>query len=360
MAQALATRLLFTCGREPAYIRNTVLLKALALRYKVIPVTESVRFLPLRYLKLFLRLAVFKQPVNGVLVGFYGQPLMLLVNLLSHSPILFDAYISTYDTLCFDRKRFKTNSIVGRVALWLDRKSCALADEILLDTQAHVDYFQHTLGVPKEKLHSLFVGCNEDIFYRRPEKFSPVEGQVLTVSSFMPIHGTNFILEAANLLRNDHLIKFHLIGEGMELKRMRQLAEHFSLSNVSFSPSMPPEQLADEISKASICLGGHFGTSEKASRVIASKTYIFTAMGKATIVGDNPANQELLTHGQDAYACKMADPAALADAIRTLMENAALRKSLGENARQTFLERASLPVLSQQLQQIVEKLVNSD
>jgi len=78
---------------------------------------------------------------------------------------------------------------------------------------------------------------------------------------------------------------------------------------------------------------------------------------RRSLVGDNPANHELLTPGQDSYFCKMADPVALADAIRVLWTNPSLRKSLGENARSTFLAHASLPVISLQLKQIVDPLM---
>jgi glycosyltransferase involved in cell wall biosynthesis len=357
MDEARATKLLFTCGREPEYIRNAVLQKALVQNYDVVSITDQTHWLPLRYLKLGLRLAAFRKPVDGMIVGFYGQPLMLLVRRLTRLPILFDAHISTYDTLCFDRKRFKPGSMMGRLAFWIDLMSCKLADLVIIDTQAHADYFQRTFGVPSEKIFSLYVGCNEEIFSPRQNGPPQVEGRVMTFGSFMPLHGIDTILRAASLLQNNPTIHFHLFGEGMESKRNHQLAEELALKNVFFFPLLPQRELPDQISQASICLGGHFGSSEKAGRVIAGKTYECLAMGKAVIVGDNAANRELLTHGKDAYFCKMADPVALADAIRTLIENPTLRKSLGENARQTFLERASLPMISQQLKRIVEKLV---
>ena len=105
-----------------------------------------------------------------------------------------------------------------------------------------------------------------------------------------------------------------------------------------------------------ICLGGHFGTSDKAARVIAGKTFQDLAMGKPTIVGENAANHELLTHGYDAWFCPMSDPQALAEGIRTLAEDAPLRAQLGRNARRSFLERASLEVIQAQVRQVVEAM----
>ena len=51
-----------------------------------------------------------------VLIGFYGYLLMPLVSVLSRRPVLFDAFVSNYDALCFDRARFSPRSLPGRLA----------------------------------------------------------------------------------------------------------------------------------------------------------------------------------------------------------------------------------------------------
>ena len=80
-------------------------------------------------------------------------------------------------------------------------------------------------------------------------------------------------------------------------------------------------------------------------------------MEKAVIVGENTANRELLTPGHDALFCEMADPPALAEAVRILVGDPGLRQALGQNAHQTFLACASLPVLSRQLSQILDAML---
>ena len=47
-----------------------------------------------------------------------------------------------------------------------------------------------------------------------------------------------------------------------------------------------------EMSKADVCLGGHFSDVEKGKRVISEKAFEGLAMRKAVIVGDNPANRD--------------------------------------------------------------------
>jgi glycosyltransferase involved in cell wall biosynthesis len=287
-----------------------------------------------------------------VCTGFYGHLITLPIALLSRKPVLFDAFVSTYDTLIEDRKTFAPRSGGAKLAHWLDQVACKLAGQVLLDTHTHAQYFASEFGVTLEKLNVLFVGCDEQVFYPRPSNQGK-SPEVLYYSSYLPLHGTQVVIQAAKLLEGQ--AKFRLIGTGRDFLQTRALAESIQARNIEFIPSIPLTFLPEEIARATICLGGHFGTSPKAARVIAGKTYQCLAMGKATIVGENPANHELLTHEKDAWFCAMNDPEDLARSIEILLNNISLRDTIGKHARMTFLERASTPVLQAQLKQIVIK-----
>ena len=352
----MKTRILFTSGREPEYPRIAVIRAALARNYEMINVSDSSRFLPVRYLRVASHLLrATKTDFDLLFVGFLGQPLMLMARRMTQKPILFDAFLSVYDTLCFDRRVFSPKSAMGKLAFWLDRTSCGNADQVLLDTQAHVDYFQQTFRIPESKLKSLLVGCDEEIFY--PRQKQSTTSLVLFYGSFLPLQGIDVIIRAAKLLDGRSNVQFRIIGTGMEAKHIHAVVKELDVRNVSFLPPVQLGLLPEQIQEAEICLGGHFGASEKAARVIAGKTFQCIAMGKPTIVGNNPANNELLRHGYDAWFCQMNNPEALAEAILHLIGDPKLCIQLGKNAHQTFINRASIQALSGQLRQIVDSMI---
>ena len=164
-------KVLFTCGREPNYTRNEVILRALRSRHLVTEVTDShLGSLTIRNLRVLPRLIPYltRDDYDLVFVGFYGYLLMPWVRRLTRRPIVFDAFLSNYDTLCFDRRRFRPRSIAGRLAYWLDRFACNAADTVLLDTVSHKSYFAEAFQLPDESLRHLYVGCNEDMFFPQP------------------------------------------------------------------------------------------------------------------------------------------------------------------------------------------------
>jgi glycosyltransferase involved in cell wall biosynthesis len=348
-------KILFVCGREPGYVRNRLILKALRREFEVTEISSSRHGFILRNLCVLVKCLAHRHEHDLVFVGFYGHPLMLWVPLLTHSPIVFDAFLSTYDTLCFDREWFSPSSLAGRFAYWLDRHTCALANKVILDTRAHVSYFTKTFGLSPAKFSVLYVGCDEQLFYPRQ---AAEEGKfvVFSYGSFLQLHGMEHVIRAAKILEGEPDIEFRIGGDGRKRREVLSLARALGVSNVHFGGWIPFAELPTAIAKASVCLGGHFSDSTKAGNVIASKTFQFLAMAKPTIVTDNPANRELFTHGKDVYMCRPADSASLARAILDLKQDAGLRERIADAGYRVFMAGHTVDSISRSLKQIVGSL----
>jgi glycosyltransferase involved in cell wall biosynthesis len=350
-------RILFTCGREPTYPRNVQLISGFEQFYNVTTITDTSKSYIARYLKIISKcLFLSWNHFDLIVVGFLGQPLVPFIRFFTRKPILLDAFISLYDTLCFDRKVCSPESVMGRFVFWLDKISCQLANHIIVDTHAQKLYFRDKFGIPEDKISVLWVGCDDEVFAPDITKTRTGEASsnslVLFYGSYLPLHGVDVIVRAAKILEPLSNIHFRIIGEGMQKKQISNLARDLGVRNIEFISSVKYETLPDEIGRAKICLGGHFGGNEKAARVIPAKVFQCIAMGKATIVGDNLANAEFLTHGKDAYYCKMNDPEALANAIQFLDEHNDLQKNLEINSRRSYLEKASCNILNNQIKEI--------
>lgn len=350
---------LYLAGRELDYPRNDVLLRAFQRLGTVEVIGErGIGSLFWRSLRGTLRALprLLTNHYDLIFVGFYGHFLMLPVGLLSRWPVLFDAFVSTYDTMCFDRNLFGPDSWKGRLAFWLDRTTCNLANCVLLDTQHHADYFAATFNLSSDRLKVLPVGCNEATFYPRPAGPTGQVTLVLYYTTYLPLHGVETVIRAAALLKTE-AIRFKIIGRGQEYNRVQNLVNALNLNNITFVPFVPLEKLSDEIAAADICLGGHFGQSSKAGRVVPGKIYQILAMARPLIATTTPANQALLTHAETAYLCPPADPEALASAIRQLHQAPALRDHLAKTGHNLYLSQCSETVITQHLHEIITPMM---
>jgi len=346
-------KILFIAGREPSYVRNAMMLKCLQKNgIEIIDCTDPSATYPTRFLKVILKF-LFQKDYDGVFVGFMGQPLVPIIRMFTNKPIIFDAFLSAYDTMCFDRKKFKPDSLAGKFFYWLDKYSCVQADCILLDTAAHIDYFTDTFALPRGKFHPLFVGADESIFFPREVMREDGKFRVFYYTAYLPLHGTECIIQAAAKLREHDEIEFVIIGGGTEHKKIRSLAQSLGTVNIRFIGWLPYEQLPLEIAQADICLGGHFSDIDKAKRVIAGKTFQFLAMKKAVIVGDCEGNRELLTDRQNSFFVRMADADSLVNAILELKNNLTLREQIANGGFRTFLESCSTAAIGEKLRLIM-------
>jgi glycosyltransferase involved in cell wall biosynthesis len=251
-----------------------------------------------------------------------------LARLLWGRRIVFDAFLSLYDSNVLDRRVHAKGSIKAHLDRFWDNSSCLLAGTVLLDTAAHIDYFVHEYGLPKEKFHRVFIGTD-----LQPLPSATLDENLVHFhGSFIPLHGIETILAAAQEL-SDTPLHVTLLGRGQEYWRMRELAASLALTNVDFKEPVPPSELPAALGSAAICLGV-FGATAKTSRVIPNKIYEYVAMGKAIITADTPAIHELEAFGPLPFVLVPAgDAHALADAIRALAAEGARRCSLGESAR---------------------------
>jgi glycosyltransferase involved in cell wall biosynthesis len=111
------------------------------------------------------------------------------------------------------------------------------------------------------------------------------------------------------------------------------------------------------MSRADCCLG-FFGENPRATRVFTNKVVETLAVGRPLITCKNEPVQELLKDGESALLVERANPQAIADAIRQLREDAALRKRLAQNGHERFLQNCTLEVFSQKLKNVIEEMLN--
>jgi glycosyltransferase involved in cell wall biosynthesis len=354
-------RVLFLCGREVDYPRNQILLRALENLSEVELIAEHgvKSSIILRSIRVLLRAfpKILLKKYDLIFIGFYGYLLVPFTRWSRQTPVIFDAFVSNYDTFIFDRQIAKQSSLLAKIAFNLDRYGCHNADTILLDTHAHAKYFSETLGIPAKKIKVLPVGAVDALFFPRPTLKQNEKINVLYYCTYLPLHGIPIVVEAAHLLQNED-IQFTLVGTGPEFPKAKEIINRLALTNIQLLPDVPLSIIADKVAHADICLGGHFGNSSKAGRTIPGKIYQILAAGKPVIATDTEANQELLTHLENAYLCSIADSQALARAIMVLSKDETLRKKIGENGRRTYLEKCSEVAIEGMVKQILETTIN--
>ena len=319
------------------YSRNRILIEGLRFNgVEVVEIHDRSSFL-LKYLKLFFKHWPYRRRYDFLIVGFPGFTVMPLAKLIATAPIIFDAFLSLYDSNVFDRKICSPKSLRAKYYYFLDRWSCQLADLILLDTKEHIKYFVEVFRTDRQKFRRIFIGAQDEIFLPQPALPAKDNLSVLFWGWMIPLQGVEFILQAAKILEQEP-IEFLLIGGGVERDKMLKLAGELGLAKVKFLPGLKQEQLPAYIAQAGICLG-IFGQTSKARRVIPNKVYEALASQKAVITARTEASREVLVDGEHCLFCRPADPQDLAEKIKILKSNPDLRQRLARQGYKLYLQK---------------------
>lgn len=267
----------------------------------------------LRILAVWWRLLCCGKNYDVVFFGFAPQLAAPFFWKYRKKVLVIDFFISVYDTLVNDRKKFSDRNPIARICHLLDAYVIRKADCVITDTKADAAYFIQEFRGNKDKFVTVYLEADRTVYYpRRQQKRRGLEGKfvILYFGSMLPLQGADIVLQAIALLEDEKDIFFQIIGP------IPQKYDRPVQDNVEYIDWLEQEELAAYIANADLCLAGHFNAAiGKADRTIPGKAYIYEAMGKRMILGDSKANHERYDAADGVYWTKMGDADALAGVI---------------------------------------------
>lgn len=272
---------------------------------------------------------------------------------IRNKPIVFDALMSPYASLSEERKLGWRGRLLAPLVFYLERSILRRADLVITDTPAHIVYYQQTFGLPSTKLCALPVSAPD------VERIAPTPSSldssfnVLFFGSFLPLHGVNTIVQAASLLKNLD-IRFDFVGGSAQ--QVHSACEAAGVTNYTHRSWVPfDELLRRDIPAAHLCLGGPFGNTRQARRVITTKTAQCLAARRPTVIGRIEHDIGFVDK-QNCLLVEQADADALAEAIRWAFEQQDRLPDIGENGRKLYDAELSTHVVAERLAPLLKAL----
>lgn len=262
--------------------------------------------------------------VDVVVVGYLGTfDVRLARRRFPGSLLVLDQMVSLGETVR-DRGLASTSrfaAAVARVLDRLDRTAAAVADIVVVDTEA-----QGSRLAERHRRCVVHVGAPVDWFRQEPAP-APGEGQPVDVVFFglyTPLQGAPTIGRALALVSPDAPIRCTMVGDGQDRAATEQAAAGSAVP-IRWLDWVDTAALPALVAAHHVCLG-IFGTNDKAARVVPNKVYQGAAAGAAIITSDTATQRAVL--GDAALYVPGGDAAALA---RTLEELAGDRDALARS-----------------------------
>lgn len=316
-------KILFVGKTDFTYNRDAILLAGLEVRDDV-----EVRKLTIkkRDWKTGNTIKDDSNEVDFVFVPSFRHRDLAFVKRYSKAPVIFDPLISKYLTKIGDYG-VKWKAPYKYVVDWL---AFHRANILIWDTKQHHDYLKKMYKLHQSSTH-IYIGVDTNKFYPI-EKIKENNEQTVVgfYGSFNPLQGIDVIVKAANLLRSHTNIRFEIIGFGATYIEIMKLSSELQITNITWTPKVPYEELNAAINRFDICLGV-FGKSKKADLVIPNKIFHYTGAQKATITRKTDGILEIFNHdGREEIVTVDGTPEELAEAILNLSNDREKRESVAK------------------------------
>ncbi|MCD8324467.1 MAG: glycosyltransferase family 4 protein [Clostridiales bacterium] len=222
------------------------------------------------------------------------------------------------------------------------------ADDILVTSRSFHKYLMDMFDIPEDRIAYL-PQYAEDLFLNLDKKEQTNQFNLLFAGNIGAAQNLETIISAAALLR-DRNVLFHIVGDGSELKNIKEKAA--GLQNVKFYGRKPLEEMPEYYEMADAMLITLID-DPIISLTLPGKIQTYMAAGKAIVGAANGETALVLTESQGGYCGASGDGQALAENIRELMDSGKAEE-IGKKNREYYLQTFSKTRFMEKLTEMLQ------
>ena len=235
------------------------------------------------------------------------------------------------------------NPLLIRLSRWLERFLYRRATYLMVNSPAYVDYLVEK-GVPPSKITFLPNGVD-------PQMFDPaangnglrhevnLEGKfvVMYAGAIGPANDLGVLLDAARELRQETRIRFLILGDGKERKRLQAESEAQQLDNVIFVGARPKQEMPYYLASADACVA-ILQDIRMFRMTYPNKVFDYMAAGRPVLLAIDGVIREVVEAARAGIYVPPGNPKALAEAVLYLAGSTEQREAMSKQGR-SYVEK---------------------
>lgn len=237
------------------------------------------------------------------------------------------------------------------VSKWIYKR----ADQIFISSRLFKEYFNKTLDI----YHNLkYLPVYAESLFDNINVSNTSDGNINLVfaGNIGEMQSVETIIYAANELKAEEYIKFHIIGDGSSRIKCENLAKQLELNNIIFYGQFPITEMPRFYEMADAFL-----ITLKANKTISytlpNKVRSYMAARKPIIGAIDGETQIVINEAQCGMCCSAEDYAGLANIIREFSREKEKHAAYGNNARQYYDENFSKEVYMERLNSLLTEML---
>lgn len=305
-----------------------------------------------KYLNLFVKHWRIRKSYDFLFVGYPGHPTVWLAKLISNRPVIFDALCTMEEGVLTSRQQHSIFSLKYSYIKFIDWLAVKCADLVFVETEAQRKFFEQKFG-KGDKYRVIYIGANDQSFYKDPTISKLNEFTVLFRGQFLPEAGAQYVIDAAKILESQN-VKFLLVGNGFLLDEVKSYFKRLRPNNLKLiTENFTQDQIRVLMAPCHLALG-QLAKHDRLNRTIPHKCFESIAVGLPYIHARYGPVAEILKEGESVVFVNPADPQDLADKILYLKNNPEIAQKIGDNGYKVYLEKFTPEKLAQDILAILK------
>lgn len=208
-------------------------------------------------------------------------------------------------------------------------------DKILITSRMFSKYLKNEFGITAENIEYL-PQYAEGIFEQIPPKTETGVFDFMFAGNIGEVQSVETILKAAEKLK-EYPVKFHIVGGGTNLERLKKIKEDKKIENVIFYGRRPLEEMPGFYEKADAMLIT-LAADPVLSLTLPGKVQSYMAVGKPIIGAIDGETKEIIEDARCGFCGNADDAEKLTENIKHFILKEIDRTNMGQNARKYYEE----------------------
>ena len=258
-----------------------------------------------------------------------------------------------------------TNGFLIKILLWLEKTIYRNCSSLIALSPGQADGIRAVLTEEKP-ITVIPNSCDTDVFMpdidgsavrqRRGWKDKLV---LLHTGAMGKVNGLDFVIEAAERLKDHSDIVFVLIGDGNQKLFLESRAKKLGLTNVEILSSVPKRELSDFYAAANIGLViiGNFPIIEHNS---ANKFFDSLSAGKPVLLNYSGWQRKILEGNEAGFGCDLCNLDQFVEKVLYLNSHSRQVEQMGQNARQVAVKNFNRDELAKQALELTSSVIKHE
>lgn len=248
------------------------------------------------------------------------------------------------------------NSLIYKFFGWESRRLYNKPDRILITSRMFRDYLVQQHGVESTKIAYLPQYAAAQFDAVQTQYLDKATVDLMFAGNIGAAQSLLTVLQAAELLRQEKRLRWHIVGDGSELEHLKKLAAEKKLDCVIFHGRRPSEEMPQYYAMADAMLVT-LTADRFISLTLPGKVQTYMAAGKPVIGSGNGEIPLVINEARCGFCAPAEDPQGLADAVRQFLQ-CEDKQQLGKNARNYYEKHFTRKMFMDRLEQELQNFAS--